>query len=97
VDDRPAYLVTATTPGGARERLYFDVGTGLLVRRTASTQTVLGPFIYQVDYKDYKLFGGVKVPTTIEYSMPSIRWTRKVLQIRNNAPVDAAKFGPPSK
>jgi len=97
VDDRPAYLVTATTPGGARERLYFDVGTGLLVRRTASTQTVLGPFIYQVDYKDYKLFGGVKVPTTIEYSMPSIRWTRKVLQVRNNAPVDAAKFGPPSK
>jgi hypothetical protein len=97
VDGRPAYLVTATTPGGARERLYFDVATGLLVRRASSTQTVLGPFTYQVDYKDYKLFAGVKLPTTVEYSMPSIRWTRKVLQVRNNAPVIDSKFRAPAK
>jgi len=97
VDGKPAYLVTATTAGGARERLYFDVQTGLLVRRAVSNATVLGPFVYQVDYKDYKLFAGVKVPTTIEYSMPNIRWTRKVTQVRNNTPVDAAKFNAPAK
>jgi len=97
IDGRQVYLVTATTASGARERLYFDVQTGLLVRRIASSQTVLGNFNYQVDYKDYRLFAGVKLPTTIEYAMPGIRWTRKIVQVKNNAPVDAATFNTPAK
>jgi hypothetical protein len=98
VNGRPAYLVLATTAGGVRERLYFDVQSGLLVRRAATTPTMLGNFVYQVDYSDYKLLGGVKIPMTIEYSVPNIRWTRKIIQIKNNVPVDAAKFSaPPNK
>jgi len=62
-----------------------------------SSQTVLGNFNYQVDYKDYKLFNGVKIPTTIEYAMPGVRWTRKVIQVRNNVPIDAASFNAPAK
>jgi len=92
IDGRLVDLVLATAASGVRERLYFDVQTGLLVRRVASTPTVLGNFNYQVDYSDYKVFGGVKIPTTIAYSMPSIRWTRKVVQVKNNVPVDAIKF-----
>ena len=97
IDGRPAYLVTASTASGARERLYFDVQTGLLVRRVASSQTVLGSFNYQVDYRDYKLFNGVKIPTTIDYAFPGVRWTRKIVQVRNNVPVDAAAFNAPAK
>jgi hypothetical protein len=52
IDGRQVYLVTASTASGARERLYFDAQTGLLVRRVASSPTVLGSFNYQVDYKD---------------------------------------------
>jgi len=96
VDGKPANLVLATTASGSRERLWFDVATGLLVRRATSIPTVLGNFIYQVDYKDYKLFGGVKVPTTIEYAMPNIRWTEKVVQVKNNAPVEAGTFTAPA-
>ena len=97
IDGRPAYLVTASTASGARERLYFDVQTGLLVRRVASSQTVLGSFNYQVGYRDYKLFNGVKIPTTIDYAFPGVRWTRKIVQVRNNVPVDAAAFNAPAK
>lgn len=97
IDGRPVYLVTAQTASGVRERLYFDVQTGLLVRRIASSQTVLGNFNYQVDYKDYKLFNGVKIPTTIDYAVPGIRWTRKVIQVRNNVPVEASSFTIPAK
>ena len=92
VNGKPANVLLATTAGGARERLYFDVATGLLVRRVAVSPTILGNFMYQVDYSDYKLFGGVKVPTTIAYSMPDIRWTEKVVQVKNNVPVEATKF-----
>jgi hypothetical protein len=97
IDGHQVYLVTASTPSGARERLYFDVQTGLLVRRIASSQTVLGNFNYEVDYKDYKLFNGVKIPTTIEYAVPGVRWTRKIVQVKNNVPVDAASFNAPAK
>jgi hypothetical protein len=96
IDGKQVYLLTANTANGTRERLYFDVQTGLLVRRMVTTPTVLGSYVYQVDYKDYKPFGGVKVPTTIEYAMPGVRWTRKVTQVKNNVPVDAGKFDAPA-
>jgi hypothetical protein len=95
IDGREAYMITASTAGNVRERLWFDVQTGLLIRRSAATQTVLGNFIYQVDYADYKMFGGVKVPTRITYSVPNIRWTRKITEVRNNAPVDDVRFAKP--
>ncbi len=93
IDGREVYVLDASTDENSRERLYFDALTGLLVRRAASTATVLGNFIYQVDYTDYKDFGGVKLPTTINFAVPNIRWTRKVLGVKNNAAIDDAKFG----
>lgn len=92
IDGREVYVVTASTADNSRERLFFDTQTGLLVRRSAGVPTVLGFFVYQVDYKDYKDFGGVKLPATIRYAMPNISWTRKVLEVKNNAAIDDAKF-----
>lgn len=92
IDGRLAYLIFATAASGTRERLYFDVQSGLLVRRVATTPTVLGNFVYQVDYLDYKSFGGVKMPTTIKYAMPNIRWATKVLAVKNNVSIDDSRF-----
>jgi hypothetical protein len=63
IDGREVLVISATTADNQRERLYFDASSGLLVRRVAATPTVLGFFQYQVDYTDYKDFGGVKLPT----------------------------------
>lgn len=92
IGGREAYQIRAVTAGNQRERLYFDVQSGLLVRRIASTPTILGNFPYQVDYTDYKDFGGVKLPTTVRFALPNITWTRKVLEVKNNAAIDDAKF-----
>jgi hypothetical protein len=92
IDGREVYLVTATTADNSRERLYFDAQTGLLVRRVSSVPTVLGAFQYQVDYADYKDFGGAKLPTTIRYSSPNVIYTRKITDVKTNQPVDDAKF-----
>ena len=92
IDGREVYLITASISETQRERLYFDVSTGLLVRRAASTPTILGNFVYQVDYADYKDFGGVKLPTVIKFAVPNIHWTRKVLEVKNNTAIDDAKF-----
>ncbi len=96
IKDREVYVIRATPiaggAAGARERLYFDVQTGLLVRRTASIMTVLGVFQFQVDYEDYRAFDGVKIPLTTRWSMPNLSWTRKALTVKNNVPIDDAKF-----
>ncbi|MDQ6788512.1 MAG: c-type cytochrome [Acidobacteriota bacterium] len=97
IDGRDVYLVTGTLADNSRERLYFDAATNLLVRRVAATPTVLGNYQYQVDYADYKDFGGVKLPTTIRYAMPNISWTRKILEVKNNTAIDDAKFNLPTK
>lgn len=92
IDGREVYVLEAKTDSAQSERLYFDRSTGLLVRRTASTPTVLGEHVFQVDYKDYKNFGGVKLPTTIKFAVPQIYWTRKILTVKNNAVVGDEKF-----
>ncbi|CAN5459700.1 hypothetical protein BH10ACI1_BH10ACI1_24800 [soil metagenome] len=92
IDGREVYMVSATTAENQRERLYFDAQTGLLVRRISGTPTILGFFQYQVDYTDYKDFGGVKLPTVIKFAVPNISWTRKVLEVKNNVAIDDKKF-----
>ena len=97
INGREAYLIVATTAENNRERLYFDVQNGLLMRRTASTPTVLGNFQYQVDYDDYKDFRGVKLPTTIRFAVPHISWTRKFIEVKNDVNIDDSKFELESK
>jgi hypothetical protein len=92
IDGREVYVISATNADGTRERLYFDTATGLLARRAAQTPTVLGNFVFQVDYTEYKDFGGVKLATVVKYAVPSIRWTRRVLEVKNNVAIDDAKF-----
>jgi photosynthetic reaction center cytochrome c subunit len=95
IDGRDVFTLAATTSGNVRERLAFDAVTGLLVRRTVSSPTIFGNFVYQVDYADYKDFGGVKMPTTMRYAVPNIRWTRKLIDVKMNVPVENNKFTSP--
>ena len=92
LDGKEVYIVQATTADNKRERLVFDIATGLLVRRSSSTPTIFGNFTYQVDYQDYKDFGGVKLPTTIKFAVPNIYWTRKILDVKINVNIADSQF-----
>jgi hypothetical protein len=82
IEGREVYVLRAVSDIGTPERLFFNAKSGLLVRRTASTMTILGAFVYQVDYNDYKAFGGVKVPFTSRVSVPGISFIRKILNAK---------------
>ena len=105
VGAKDCYVVLATPANDSPERLYFDVKTGLLVRRLTQLPSTVGPFPYAVDYDDYKKTGkGVMFPFTIRMnpSTPrneaSTNSTIQILQVKENVPIDAAKFTrPPSK
>jgi Photosynthetic reaction centre cytochrome C subunit len=97
VNERDAYLIENATDNRT-ERYYFDVQTGLLLRKTTLTKTMLMPFPDQIDFEDYSDVDGVKVPFTIRYSAIDTydSWTRKFTEIKRNMVVDEALFKSPA-
>jgi hypothetical protein len=97
VGGREAYMVEATPAGGGGpEKLFFDVQTGLLVRKYSEARTVLGQFPTQTDYEDYREVEGVRIPFTIRWSIPGRTWGRKITEVRQNVPLEDAQFDPPA-
>ena len=92
--DAEAYVVKAKPVDGPVEKLFFDVRTGLLVRRYAESDTPLGKFPLQTDYDDYRVVDGIKQPFLIHWSMPGRIWGRKIVEIKQNVALDDAKFNP---
>ena len=68
VNDRDTYLVTIRDSSTQSTQLFFDVDTGLLLRRVTVTNTILGPLNVQWDFTDYRDAGGIKVPFVIRTS-----------------------------
>jgi hypothetical protein len=97
VRDSDAYVVEAKPATGPTEKLFFDVRTGLLVRRYTETDTPLGKLPLQTDYEDFREVDGVKQPFLIHWSFPGRTWGRKIDEIKQNVPVDDTKFNPPQK
>ncbi len=98
IGDRDVYVVTGTIADGNRQRLFFDMQTGLLLRRVTYMSTMVGIIPDQVDLDDYREVDGVKFPftavsSTIEVGNPVS--TRKFSEIKLNATVDESKFNMP--
>ncbi len=92
------YVVFAVPQGDSAERLYFDVQTGLLLRKWSVTPTPIGTDPMQVDYDDYRDAGnGVKLPFLIQVDslIPAQVRTYHITKVQNNVPVDDSKFAKP--
>ena len=98
INGRDVYVVRGSTIDNRRERLYFDVETGLLLRRTSSTATPIGVIPEQVDFEDYRDVDGLKMPFTIRVSAidPFYSITRKFAEIKLNVPIDEKRFNKPT-
>lgn len=81
VGDRDAYVLWGGDLGTDLDKLYFDVQTGLLLRKS---------YIY---YEDYREVDGVKLPFTIrEESSLGFGFVFKVTEVKHNVAIDDAKF-----
>jgi hypothetical protein len=102
VNGHDTYVVTAQPQGDREERLYFDVVTGLLLRKWSSLPSPVGDAPFQVDYDDYRDTGsGVKFPYLISMNPasarlePSTSVTVRVTKVQDNAALDNSKFVKP--
>jgi photosynthetic reaction center cytochrome c subunit len=76
--------------------LYFDEQSGLLVRLVRFGDSALGFLPTQIDYADYRDSNGVKIPYRWTLARPSGRFTIQVTELKQNIPVDDAKFVKPA-
>ena len=95
IGDRIAHLIVRKTSGNLDERLYFDVESGLLIRRICSVPTVLGAFEYQVEYNDYQVMSDFLQPTKIRFAVPNVTWTRQVISVEINPDINSTLFQKP--
>jgi outer membrane lipoprotein-sorting protein len=96
IGDHDTYLVVGQREGKTPLRLYFDEKSGLLVRLVRYGETPLGRLPTQIDYADYRETGGVKIPFRWTLARPSGRFTIQVSEVKQNVPVDDAKFAKPA-
>ncbi|HEY3971733.1 MAG TPA: c-type cytochrome [Candidatus Sulfotelmatobacter sp.] len=96
VGDRKAYVVVGMRTGNTPIRLYFDEQSGLLVRLVRFADTALGWLPTQIDYADYRDANGVKIPYRWTLARPSGRFTIQVSDVKQNVPVEDAKFVKPA-
>jgi outer membrane lipoprotein-sorting protein len=98
IGDRDAYVVSATPEGESRERFYFDVQSGLLLRHQTISPSAVGNVPYATDYDNYRDVGnGVKMPFVVEIVGPSRPDCAKITvdKVQLNAAIDNSKFTMP--
>jgi photosynthetic reaction center cytochrome c subunit len=96
LDGHPADVIDGKMPGGVRVKLFFDKQTGLLVRQTRFTDTVVGTIATHVIYSDYRTVAGVKIPFEWQVTWVDGQSTIKLASVQPNVAIDAARFAKPS-
>jgi photosynthetic reaction center cytochrome c subunit len=96
VGEHEAYFVVGRRQEKTPVRLYFDEQTGLLLRLVRFAETPLGRLPTQIDYADYRDVGGVKIPFRWTLARPGGRFTIQVIDVKQNVPVEDAKFEKPA-
>jgi CubicO group peptidase (beta-lactamase class C family) len=96
VDDRWTYVLEATPAEGNPEKMYFDIETGLLVRRDVTKDISRGERgAVQHIFEGYKELDGIKLPFTFHVISPESTIIFKANEIRHNIPIESAKFDHP--
>ncbi|HSB07971.1 MAG TPA: hypothetical protein VLM38_00555 [Blastocatellia bacterium] len=91
MDAREVYVVEATPEIGNSEKLYFDIETGLLIRR----DMVYGTTLVKHYYEDYREVDGVKLPFAVRSEGP-VRVTTRLKEVKHNIAIEDSKFKSPS-
>jgi photosynthetic reaction center cytochrome c subunit len=96
VGERETVVVEGRSPDGNLERLYFDLRTGLLIRRHSERPTLLGSMPLQTSFEDYREVDGINIPFTVRWALPTRAWSMRIVEIKHNVPVPDEEFSPPA-
>ena len=92
---RDFYIIDATRPDGTLEKLFFDVQSGLLVRRYWETRTFFGALPNATDFDDYRKVGSLWLPFIVRRIRGGTRFVQYIEEYRLNVTMDDSIFKKP--
>jgi hypothetical protein len=93
-----SWVIEASAADGATEKLYFDIESGLLIKRDYERVNMdSGIVLYQVYFHDYRKVNGVMLPFEVRQTTPDDEQVFKYQDIQANVPVEDAVFVKPVK
>jgi outer membrane lipoprotein-sorting protein len=95
IDKKDVWMLEGVAPGQLPLKLYFDQTTGLLVRALRLIDTVIGYNPTQLDFSDYRLVSGVKIPFHRVTTWTDNQTTVDLVRVQPNLAIDASKFAQP--
>ena len=93
--DREIYMLEATPPTGAAEKLYFDAQTGLLVHRDFTRTSARGPIESEIYFGDWRNVDGFRLPCSITQMIGNLTLVLTIDEIKHNVAIDDANFQRP--
>ena len=95
IDGQEVFIVQGADNEQPLTNFYFDQ-SGMLVRLVRWTITPVGRIPTQIDYKDYRVVNGVKMPFQWTVSQTYMQMSVNLTDLQPNVPIDAAKFAKPA-
>ena len=89
VEGKDAYALQVKTPAGREFTNYYDVASGLLVKKSAVQEGPQGSITVNTLVSDYKTFGGVKVPTKIVNDLGMMKFEITFSDVKVNSGLKA--------
>jgi hypothetical protein len=96
INDRDVQIVQGISAAGVPVRLYFDMQTGLLLRLVRFAELSVGRNPTQIDYSDYRVVAGVKMPFHWTVTWTDGRSNIDLTQVQPNVAIDPARFAEPA-
>jgi len=85
-------VVAGINSGEIAAKFYFDKESGYLLRILRYTKSPLGRNPTQIDYADFHMLNGLKVPFRKTIARPNSRLTVQIEDAEFNVPVDEKNF-----
>ena len=95
IDDKAVQVLQGTDPRQPPLNLYFD-DSGLLVRMVRLVDTPIGRVPTQIDYSDYRVVAGVKIPFRWISTWTDGQVTIELTDVQPNVAIDVSKFETPA-
>jgi hypothetical protein len=94
--NREFYVIDATRPDSTTEKLFFDVQTGFLVRRSWETRTFFGVLSSATDFDNYKKVGSIWLPFTVRRIRNGTTFMQQIAEYKLNVKMEDTMFKKPA-
>jgi outer membrane lipoprotein-sorting protein len=95
VGEKETYVVEAVPAEGGPEKFYFEIQTGLMIRRDAETQGPEGKVPTEFFLEDYREVEGVKIPFRLRQNTPMYNIEIKFIESKQNVEIEDSRFEMP--